>query len=576
MAFEINGYVLSPTLGGASNDQDVKIAGERRPFESLAAFRAHYNEPTMPIDQCSICNKIPPRCDRVREDASCEDNSPPEVLLLEKFLDGSHDYSGHDEILRCPTCHRLYVHDVAWTGAEDYHSSWERFEIDELFKTEWGVKQRLPDHDVWWVYGRYFPRHAIVRFRRSVAALDDNNQLTTLDGATLAKLIDSDPPRLTDLRLARGYSALVNNIENPDDRRVDSFDEIKWREPLWDFEARTVAAARKASHVEETVAEQVGNEVRVRFWVISGRRLICRAITVHPDGRYRREDTVSAEHLPVALTCPPFFESPVAFRTYCGTPTMSLEQCPICSKLPDRSDGDAGGEPPEYERLVTLVDHVLRCPTCHRLYDYSTFSGGNDIYRGNETTYTLERCTADSLFDSMWGAQRRVPERRVDGLCPDRFFPGHVLVRFADKAWGALDARNLLHVLDGHDAIAKLIDRDPPQLFADLSIATRYAIWIDQVERPDDDRPAHFNTCVRLSLTPDEGQQVEEAKAATGLPRVGDDIDLRPTADRDGDCVVVKSWVMSKKRLICRVLTIQPSGHVIVEDAVIAENLPLY
>lgn len=50
---------------------------------------------------------------------------------------------------------------------------------------------------------------------------------------------------------------------------------------------------------------------------------------------------------------------------------------------------------------------------------------------------------------------------------------------------------------------------------------------------------------------------------------------MRPTAERDGDRVTVRSWVVSQHRLIRRILTVQPTDQALVEDAVVAEGLPI-
>ncbi len=275
-------------------------------FESFDAFRAHCGAPMMPVDQCPICSKIPATTSREVEDHSVRDDRPPESLRLETFVEGG----AGGELLRCPTCHRLYVSEVIFgAGYFDYYASWERYDdVEALFNVAWCVAQRLPDRRVEYVLPDFFPNHAIVSFKDSDgwSALDRNNRLTAVnDKAALAKLIDSAPPRVTgDLDLAKRYAAFVDWVENPDDRRQDTFQSIVWRQPLSDFEQQRVDEARAASRVEAAVGERVGEHVRVRFWVTSEHRLICRVITVQPDGRYLREDTVTADYLPIAENLP--------------------------------------------------------------------------------------------------------------------------------------------------------------------------------------------------------------------------------------------------------------------------------
>ena len=50
---------------------------------------------------------------------------------------------------------------------------------------------------------------------------------------------------------------------------------------------------------------------------------------------------------------------------------------------------------------------------------------------------------------------------------------------------------------------------------------------------------------------------------------------MSPVATREGDTVVVRSWVTSNRRLIHRIITVQPTGHYVREDAVIVEDLPI-
>lgn len=547
-------------------------------FESLDAFRTHCGEPTMPIEECPICSKIPDSCSRENVDCAVRDDRPPQTLLLAKLMGGGSD----GEVLRCPTCRRLYLYDVAFPGAENYHASWNRHDVEDLFNLEWCVTQRLPNHHVQRVLHGLFPHHAIVRFEDSDgwSALDGNNQLIALDKVALAKLIDRDPPRGTmDLDLAKRYAAFVDGIENPGDRRHDAFHSIVWRESLWPFEQQRVDQARAASLVEGPVAERVGEQIRVRFWVTSEHRLVCRVITVQPDGHYLREDTVTADYLPIPARRQACFESLDAFRAHCGAPTMPLEQCPICSNLPERCT-QADEEPTAMERLEHFIgENVRRCPTCRRLYSYDSQSFGNDIYTGNDNAWQLERCSVEVLFDRKWCVQQRVPEHRVDAIRSDRFFPNHVLVELGSELWAALDANNQLVMLDSHDAIVRLIDIDPPSVIADVDLAKRYVLFIDEIERPGDKRPDYFEYIfMRDELTAEETQQIEDARAATGLPTMASPpnfIDMRATAERDGDRLLVRSWVMSQKRLICRWLTLQPNGRVTVKDAVIAENLPI-
>ena len=272
------------------------------------------------------------------------------------------------------------------------------------------------------------------------------------------------------------------------------------------------------------------------------------------------------------------FESLDAFRRHCGEPTMPLERCPICNKIPARCR-DEEAAPPELSKLEHFIgEDVQRCPTCHRLYFYESIPLGNDIYTGNDRTWGFDRCDVDVLFDLKWCVQQRLPGVNVSWVYSEQFFPNHVLVSFGGNDWGALDRNNQLVILDSHEAIAKLIDCDPPRVTGDVELAKRYAIFIDERENPGDRRPGYWNYIWPDEPTPAEQQLIDDVRAASGIgtgiePRVL--VELPSVVERDGDRVIVRSWVTSKKRLIFRVITVQPDGHCMREDAVIAENLPM-
>ena len=45
----------------------------------------------------------------------------------------------------------------------------------------------------------------------------------------------------------------------------------------------------------------------------------------------------------------------------------------------------------------------------------------------------------------------------------------------------------------GPRAYSELIDRDPPAVTSDLELANKYALFIDEIERPDDRRPGRWD-----------------------------------------------------------------------------------
>lgn len=293
------------------------------PFESLAAFRAYCGEPTMPLEGCPLCSITPAHCDSSwvsslvsdydvdygeEGQASKWDHVPAQIAELEPFLEGareiSSDGSHEDAVLRCPSCRRLYlrVKEMTYAGARTYSgTSYQRIEADPLFRARCCVALRVPGRKVEVAY-ELFSHHAIVRFdkARTLFSLDDNNQLIELTGDQLPLLIASDPPiGLEDATRARSYHFFVGEAQEPEARTLYSFSQISWLEPRTDDQQQQVDALR-AIRIDDPVTEKVGDDICVRSWVISKRRLICRVVTVRKSGDTLREDAVIAENLPVA------------------------------------------------------------------------------------------------------------------------------------------------------------------------------------------------------------------------------------------------------------------------------------
>lgn len=115
------------------------------------------SEPTMTLDACAICRHLPARCDRQTVssmvadydvdygDERGYDHVPPQVAQLEVLLEKTRDegFTSEDSdslggwsdrtVLRCPTCHRVYllVERLDMIGARNYHTwTYERLDID--------------------------------------------------------------------------------------------------------------------------------------------------------------------------------------------------------------------------------------------------------------------------------------------------------------------------------------------------------------------------------------------------------------------------------------------------------------
>ena len=563
-------------------------------YESLDAFRAFCGEVTMPLEQCPICSKIPARCTRSSEANDglapiFHDDTVPEIEKLAVLFDGLPvSASAHGSVLQCATCRRLYFKEFSVAGESSYWS-WERCDASVLFDQQWCVERRLPGRgDVRTFPLSLFPNHVVVKLGTGWGALDAANRLVMLDShAAVVGLIDDDPPRVShDLAIATQYAILVDEIVSSGERAVGDPEWTYWRQSFTPEELQLIDEARAADRPEyQPGAQRDGDRVIVRTWVVSGSTLLCRTVTVQTNGHCIRESTVIAP-----VVDEPFFSSLTAFRAHCPKPAMPLEQCTICSNIPETcfyTTGEENNESTttaEVQQLVEFIGtggkiygEVLRCPQCSRLYFHDSQHYGNTIYYGNAAHYQWDRLDVDTLFTHAC-VNRRLPDGLVEFVSSDRLFSHHALVRIA-KAWHALDGDNRLLALDGHDAITMLVDRDPPRVTADPELAKKYARFVDAIENPSDEEATIFQYIRwKESLTLEEQQQVADARAATGLGK-----DLPPerfvempcVAEPDGDRVVVRWWVTSRKRLICRVITVHPNGHFVREDAVIAENLPL-
>jgi hypothetical protein len=119
-----------------------------------------------------------------------------------------------------------------------------------------------------------------------------------------------------------------------------------------------------------------------------------------------------------------------AVRRICSvTPTRPLQECPVCSRIPDYAvRHEKGGTverdnvPPEVKHLRFFLDygpdvgvaHVAQCPECSRLYncrhEYEFLIGGS------EDTESYERVAADDIVKmEFWAYLKGAAELRPDG-----------------------------------------------------------------------------------------------------------------------------------------------------------------
>lgn len=329
----IEGHVLGPTgaaaLRGLRSLKRLELRANisTDTFESLARFRRYCGEPNRPLADCSTCAAIPESCSRgtvssivanYEVDTGQEDHDgvPSQISLLGLFFAidrddafplsrGAGSFGGRRDhaVLRCPTCYRLYLYTDTYEHVfanTNHDTTYRRLDASALFRTGWALARRLPRRRI----DRHlemFARHEIVRFRESAtwSSLDEQNRLVELTPEGLARLIASDPPELRGPLGACQYAQFVGEVEDPTLRVLYSSASIPWRQPLTEEELGQVAVLG-AIRIDPPDGERVDDHFVVRSWVVSGRRLICRVVTVHGNGGTVREDAVIAENLPIA------------------------------------------------------------------------------------------------------------------------------------------------------------------------------------------------------------------------------------------------------------------------------------
>jgi hypothetical protein len=265
-------------------------------------------------------------------------------------------------------------------------------------------------------------------------------------------------------------------------------------------------------------------------------------------------------------------------------PRMALEACEICSKIPARcSRFEKGGDvenddiPPEASQLVPHLGpvsghrgEIKRCPICDRTYWYD--HEYEFIVGGSEDTWAYVRLELDELFRSEWFIRYRLAPTSLDlgDVEAQPFFPHHAFVRIGG-VWRALDDENAMSMsIATLDDVARLAAIDPPRGLEDPEIALRYSRVIDRMTSP------RFRTAMFFSTLPwkhdrdctdEERAQIKDLEAASRVER--------EAAVKLADRVIVTKWGISERKLICRMLTVFPSGVVQREDAVIGENVPV-
>jgi len=339
------------------------------------------------------------------------------------------------------------------------------------------------------------------------------------------------------------------------------------------------------SEIGDAGASTLARESQLETIVFKGHR-------IGPAGAAALRAMPSSRRLELVPDVVEPFASLAALRAHCGDPTMPLEQCPSCSLTPERCDrswvsslvsdydvdyGEEGKEhkwdhvPAQISQLSPFLaarhessgdgwldDAVLRCPICARLY----LEIVDHLMVGPRTysTTSYQRLDAEALFRTRCGVRRRLPGREVE--LAYELFRHHAIVRL-DGVLCSLDDANQLVELT-RDRLPSLIASEPPSL-DDAPRARRYAQFVDEIQDPGSRVVESFAELRwHEPLTDDQRRELDALRAIRIDP---------PAAEQVDDHFVVRSWVVSARRLICRVATVRRSGEILREDAVIAEKL---
>lgn len=263
-----------------------------------------------------------------------------------------------------------------------------------------------------------------------------------------------------------------------------------------------------------------------------------------------------------------------ALRATIPPPTIAIEVCDICKHIPAYCRRyEKGGEvqhddiPPQVEKLVVVNGPLHRCPTCDRLYLYD--SEYEFIYGGSEDTYEWTRVTHEEAIRHELYLPLRFAAcdqlgspRRLSVHAHPQWFPEHVLVHayvgevLKEREFIAVFADDAPAFELTLETLPRILDVDPPK----LDDVTKYALAIDRWTTG-----AKQSTIVKAFEEVPFAAKIEDLRAASRVEPL--------VVEKHGNRHVLRYWVATDNKLICRVLTVSARGDVTREDALIGEAI---
>lgn len=265
-------------------------------------------------------------------------------------------------------------------------------------------------------------------------------------------------------------------------------------------------------------------------------------------------------------------------------PSEVKELVPFIEARRGAARGSIFGYGPEDLPMFDRRGEVLRCPACGRIYfhehEREYMESGNPYVAPDppEDTYSYQWLDPEQLFRSEWFVTLRIDhdgrfagDRRVFWVLDQKFFRLHAFARV--ELAGATQTLVLPDeeppIVVDLPTMSRVIAADPPDLrereveyarFVD-GVTSEYRYQFMQIDSFDD-------IPWREDLTDAARAQIEELRSASPVEPM--------RVNRTPDAVVIQRWIVAHQKLICRILTVRPTGEVTREDAIVGENIPTH